>query len=139
MSYKLLNFFQLNNFDDFRHKKNLERRKKKPGVYDDDADFDPLLDEKKQILSKYDEEIEGEREDSFAIGEEMTEAERLKKRMAVKKRLMAQKSLVDLNSEIRLASDYFTEEEINAKFRKPGKVRYLIFIHYFNNNYISPG
>lgn len=107
---------------DFRHKKNLERRKKKPGVYDDDADFDPLLDEKKQILSKYDEEIEGEREDSFAIGEELTEAERVKKRMAVKKRLMAQKSLVDCNSEIRLASDYFTEEEIHAKFRKPGKV-----------------
>jgi len=35
-------------------------------VYDDDLDADNI--EKKSVLSKYDEEIDGEKEDSFALG-----------------------------------------------------------------------
>lgn len=50
----------------FRYKKNIERKKQKPGHDPYDADDDPLAE--RDVLSKYNEEIDGEKVESFAIG-----------------------------------------------------------------------
>lgn len=50
---------------------NIDRRKRKPGynAYDDSADLEEeLLEDKKKVLTKYDEEIDGEKKASFKLG-----------------------------------------------------------------------
>lgn len=102
-------------------KLNLKNKKKGPGykAYDD---FDEETGEFKMrtVLDKYDEEIEGQKKDSFRIstdGTADTEGENeMEKIRAILKSQQVSLATVDM----KLARDYFTSEEM-VSFKKPGK------------------
>ncbi|KAJ8687858.1 hypothetical protein QAD02_023653 [Eretmocerus hayati] len=111
----------VNMIDDERYKKNILIRSKKPG-YDpyDESNFDENGLPINKILEKYDEEIDGEKRESFAIG--LVDAKKLKQQKAalVKDRL-ANKRLESLElPEPKLASEYYNPEEM-VKFKKTKK------------------
>jgi U4/U6.U5 tri-snRNP-associated protein 1 len=86
-------------------------------VYREDDEFE----DKPSVLSKYDEEIQGEKTSSFALGEELSEAARRRNLQAVREKLQG-KTLVSLDLPTpQLAAEYYTEEEMSVKFRKPKK------------------
>lgn len=101
---------------------NIEKKKLKPSlhgydVYREDDEFE----DKPSILSKYDEEIQGEKTSSFALGEEMSEAAKRRNLQAVREKLHG-KTLVSLDLPTpQLAAEYYTEEEMSVKFKKPKK------------------
>ncbi|XP_069695557.1 U4/U6.U5 tri-snRNP-associated protein 1 isoform X5 [Periplaneta americana] len=112
----------VNMLDDERYNKNTEKKKLKPNLhgYDVYSEEDDL-ENKSSVLSKYDEEIEGEKKTSFALGEEISEAVRKRNLQAVREKLHG-KTLVSLDLPApQLASEYYTEEEISVKFKKPKK------------------
>ncbi|XP_015599147.1 U4/U6.U5 tri-snRNP-associated protein 1 [Cephus cinctus] len=111
----------VNMIDEERYKRSNLNKSKKPGydAYDDD-NFDEYGFPKNKVLEKYDEEIEGQKKESFALG--IDDAKERKQRQAemVKNRL-ASKRLESLKlSEPKLASEYYNEEEL-AKFKKTKK------------------
>lgn len=111
----------VNMVDNERYKKNVEIKSKKPGydAYDED-NYDEFGFPRSTVLQKYDEEIDGAKKESFAIG--LTNPAEVKRRQAelVKQRL-ANKRIETLEMpELRLASDYYNEEEL-TKFKKPKK------------------
>ncbi|XP_060803820.1 U4/U6.U5 tri-snRNP-associated protein 1 [Amyelois transitella] len=126
----------VNIVDDEKYKKNIEDRKKaKAGyqAYDDEADLEAAaLGYSRPVLAKYDEEIQpgdASKKKGFRIGDEdALEAERFKE-MLRRERMQGgiEKRLESLQMpELRLASDYMNEAEIQAKFKKPkrkGKLR----------------
>ncbi|XP_024605186.1 U4/U6.U5 tri-snRNP-associated protein 1 [Neophocaena asiaeorientalis asiaeorientalis] len=106
--------------DKERAEKNVELRKKKPGYlpYAEDESVDDLAQQKpRSVLSKYDEELEGERLQSFRL-EQGGVADGLREReleeIRAKLRLQAQ-SLSAAGP--RLASEYLTPEEM-VTFKK---------------------
>ncbi|CAH0386369.1 unnamed protein product [Bemisia tabaci] len=112
----------VNLVDEERYQKNIFNKKQKPHQFGynayDDGEEDVEMSEN-QVLSKYDEEIGGEKKKSFVIGDE-TKLER--KKMQVKEKLMAGKRLESLGTlSLNLASDYYTEQEMKVKFKKPKK------------------
>jgi len=112
----------VNMVDDERYKKNIEKKKQKPDLhgYDVYREGDEFED-RPTVLSKYDEEIEGEKVSSFSLGEEMSEAAQQKKLLAVREKLHG-KTLVSLDLPApQLAAEYYTEEEMSVKFKKPKK------------------
>lgn len=79
------------------------------------------FDDKPSVLSKYDEEIEGEKTSGFALGEEVSEAARRRNLQVVREKLHG-KTLVSLDVPApQLAAEYYTEEEMSVKFKKPKK------------------
>lgn len=107
--------------DEERYQRNILNKTKKPGydAYDDD-NFDEFGISKKTILEKYDEEIEGEKKDSFVLGINNIKDTKQNKLDYVKQRL-ANKRLESLQlAEPKLASEYYNEQEL-AKFKKPKK------------------
>ncbi|CAL7947290.1 unnamed protein product [Xylocopa violacea] len=107
--------------DEERYQRNIINKTKKPG-YDayDDNNFDELGLPKKTILNKYDEEIEGEKKDTFVLGTNNFKEMKQSKLDYVKQRL-ANKRLESLQlAEPKLASEYYNDEEL-AKFKKPKK------------------
>jgi U4/U6.U5 tri-snRNP-associated protein 1 len=101
---------------------NIEKKKQKPNLhgYDVYGEGDNLED-RPSVLSKYDEEIQGEKVSSFTLGEEMSEVAQRKKLQAVREKLQG-KTLVSLDVPVpQLASEYYTEEEMSVKFKKPKK------------------
>ncbi|KDR24200.1 hypothetical protein L798_07607, partial [Zootermopsis nevadensis] len=112
----------VNMIDDERYKKNIEKKKLKTNVHGYDVHKeDDELEDKPSVLSKYDAEIEGEKTSSFALGEEMSEAARRQNLQVVRLKLQG-KTLVSLDLPApRLASEYYTEEEMSVKFKKPKK------------------
>ncbi|XP_047548334.1 U4/U6.U5 tri-snRNP-associated protein 1 isoform X2 [Lutra lutra] len=105
----------VNLLDKERAEKNVELRKKKPDYlpYAEDESVDDLAQQKpRSILSKYDEELEGERPHSFRLEQGGT-ADGLREReleeIRAKLRLQAQ-SLSTVGP--RLASEYLTPEEM---------------------------
>ncbi|XP_043788374.1 U4/U6.U5 tri-snRNP-associated protein 1 [Apis laboriosa] len=107
--------------DEERYQRNILNRSKKPGydAYDDD-NFDEFGFPKKTILEKYDEEIEGEKKETFTLGINNIKDVKQNKLDYVKQRL-ANKRIESLHSaEPKLASEYYNEEEL-AKFKKPKK------------------
>lgn len=106
--------------DDERYKKNVLIRSKKPGY---DA-YDETVDEYglpvKKMLEKYDEEIDGEKHQSFAIG--CVDPQELKERKAAMvKAKLANKKLESLVlPELTIAREYYSQEELVA-FKKPKK------------------
>ncbi|XP_072379516.1 U4/U6.U5 tri-snRNP-associated protein 1 [Diabrotica undecimpunctata] len=112
----------VNMIDDERYKKNIENKKKKT-VYNpyEDPEFDELGNyREKSLLSKYDEEIDGAKKDTFKIGYDNAVERKLQAVQSVKAKL-AQKKLESLdNTQLKIASDYYNEEEL-AKFKKPKK------------------
>ncbi|XP_010836142.1 PREDICTED: U4/U6.U5 tri-snRNP-associated protein 1 [Bison bison bison] len=110
----------VNLLDKERAEKNVELRKKKPDYlpYVEDESVDDLAQHKpRSILSKYDEELEGERPQSFRL-EQGGVADGLREReleeIRAKLRLQAQ-SLSTVGP--RLASEYLTPEEM-VTFKK---------------------
>ncbi|KAI5633167.1 SART-1 family domain-containing protein [Phthorimaea operculella] len=121
----------VNMVDDERYKKKvLDARKARAGyqAYDDEADIEAAaLGYQKPILSKYDEEIDKEKAEKnkgFVIGDEAAiEAKRFRDMMR-QERLQGgvEKRLESLRMpELRIASEYLDEAEINTKFKKPKK------------------
>lgn len=107
--------------DEERYQRNILNKSKKPGydAYDDD-NFDEFGFPKKTILEKYDEEIEGEKKETFTLGINNIKDVKQNKLDYVKQRL-ANKRIESLHSaEPKLASEYYNEEEL-AKFKKPKK------------------
>ncbi|PBC31912.1 U4/U6.U5 tri-snRNP-associated protein 1 isoform X1 [Apis cerana] len=111
----------INITDEERYQRNILNKSKKPGydAYDDD-NFDEFGFPKKTILEKYDEEIEGEKKETFTLGINNIKDVKQNKLDYVKQRL-ANKRIESLHSaEPKLASEYYNEEEL-AKFKKPKK------------------
>ncbi|XP_063362502.1 U4/U6.U5 tri-snRNP-associated protein 1 [Cydia amplana] len=126
----------VNIVDDERYKKNIESRKKaKTGyqAYDDEADLEAAaLGYQKPVLSKYDEELDkeaAEKSRGFVLGDHAgIEAQRFRDMMRQERlRGGPDKRLETLKlPELKLASDYLSEAELNAKFKKTkrrGKIR----------------
>ncbi|XP_063395589.1 U4/U6.U5 tri-snRNP-associated protein 1 [Cydia fagiglandana] len=126
----------VNIVDDERYKKNIESRKKaKTGyqAYDDEADLEAAaLGYQKPVLSKYDEELDkeaAEKRRGFVLGDHAgIEAQRFRDMMRQERmRGGPDKRLETLKlPELKLASDYLSEAELNAKFKKTkrrGKIR----------------
>lgn len=67
----------------------------------------------------------------FILGEESSQLEDVKRKLAVRNKLLQKGEYVSLNTSVlKLANDYYTETELNNKFKKT-KVR-------VRNNYIFP-
>ena len=115
--------------DDERYKKSVVNKTKKPGydAYDED-NFDEFGMSKGKILDKYDEEIDGEKKDSFSLGIDNAK-ELLKNRTAMIKNRLANKKLESLKlPEPKLASEYYNDAEL-VKFKKPKKMRKIMRKH----------
>ena len=119
----------VNMIDDEKVEKNKESIKKAKTGYNpyDQEEIDEETGElrRKNMLDKYDEEIDGEQKKSFVIGNQGFFSEDQQKEMQkakIREKLMAKKaSVVSLETpELKVASDYYTEEEV-VKFKKPKK------------------
>lgn len=111
----------VNLLDEERYSRSNLNKSKKPG-YDayDEENFDEFGFPKKTVLDKYDEEIDGQKKESFAIGYDNAKERKQRQTEIVKNRL-ANKKLETLRlPELKLASEYYNDEEL-AKFKKPKK------------------
>ncbi|VDP79044.1 unnamed protein product [Echinostoma caproni] len=114
----------VNLVDEEKAELNRENLRKAAGLAGiaDQEDEDVLLGlRQKEILSKYDNEINGVRKDEFTLGETGVynpETERMLRQLQEEMRAGKQ-SLPD--TELRVASEYYTEEELKAKFKKRKK------------------
>ncbi|XP_070807435.1 U4/U6.U5 tri-snRNP-associated protein 1 [Pituophis catenifer annectens] len=110
----------VNMVDKEKAKKNVELRKKKPEYkpYEEEESVDDMVVFKhKGVLSKYDEEIEGERKKSFkldAVG--MADGSRERELQNIRDSLQSRAQSLDLPS-VHLASEYYTPEEMTT-FKK---------------------
>jgi U4/U6.U5 tri-snRNP-associated protein 1 len=102
-------------------KKNLELKKKKPG-YNPYADAEALhTGEKRGVLSKYDEEIEGPVKVGFVLGEEESgegQSEEAR-RMQISNDMKANAVTLEYEK-MQEVKDYYTQEEV-VSFMKPKK------------------
>lgn len=71
------------------------------------------------LLSKYDEEIDGEKKSSFNIGDDSLKQLQKRKLLEVKEKLKG-KLVYSLETPSQIASNYYTQEEL-VKFNKPKK------------------
>ncbi|UYV72976.1 SART1 [Cordylochernes scorpioides] len=116
----------VNIVDNLKAIQNVENKKARPGYQ---AYQEPEFDEfgilkKRNILSKYDEEIEGKKQDTFKLGEDTAAREELEREM-VRARLQQQagKILVPLQaSSMKPLAEYYTSEEM-VQFKKIKKKR----------------
>ncbi|KAJ8920239.1 hypothetical protein NQ315_011900 [Exocentrus adspersus] len=111
----------VNMLDDERYKKSVENKKKKIlyNAYEDN-EFDEFGNPKeKSLLSQYDEEIDGVKRDSFKIGYNNV-VERKSVIHSVKEKLAKKKIESVAGIQLKLASEYYNEEEL-TKFKKPKK------------------
>ena len=125
----------VNVMDEEKAEKNVIDIKKAKQAYNkyDAEDVDDVTGEieKKNILYKYDEEIDGVQKKTFVIGKDgqfNQEEEDRKRREEIRKKLHGNRNVVSLNtSSLRLASDYLTQEEAAAstfkKIKKKKKVK----------------
>ncbi|KAI1298765.1 U4/U6.U5 tri-snRNP-associated protein 1 [Halotydeus destructor] len=99
---------------------NIENKKKGKNAYNPYDDGDE--GEGKNLLYKYDEEIEGRKRETFKIGTQETVREKLAK--LAEERKNSSKQIVSLESESGrvVAREYYTEEEM-MKFKKPKKLK----------------
>ncbi|XP_039215832.1 U4/U6.U5 tri-snRNP-associated protein 1 [Crotalus tigris] len=110
----------VNMVDREKAKKNVELRKKKPEYkpYEEEESVDDMVILKhKGVLSKYDEEIEGEKKKSFkldAVG--MADGSRERELQSIRDSLQTRAQSLDLPS-LHLASEYYTPEEMTT-FKK---------------------
>ncbi|KXJ28213.1 U4/U6.U5 tri-snRNP-associated protein 1 [Exaiptasia diaphana] len=111
------------NMGDFeKAKKNQDLRKKKSSYQPYDEVDENDMFKVKGVLDKYDEEIEGEKKKVFALGSggqfDTSREDDLEK---IKARLRNEMVSLEM-AQPRLASEYYTEEEM-LKFKKPKKKR----------------
>ena len=88
----------------------------------DEPEFDEFgILKKKNLLAKYDEEIDGMKKDSFQIGSSSIDRE--KEAELIREMLRQQAGKISLETpQFKVASEYYTEEEM-TKFKKPKKIR----------------
>uniref|UniRef100_A0A182K3N6 U4/U6.U5 tri-snRNP-associated protein 1 n=1 Tax=Anopheles christyi TaxID=43041 RepID=A0A182K3N6_9DIPT len=116
----------VNMIDDERYKRNVENRKANPQHYGYDVYCQDEVDEfgmpkQRDILGKYNEEIEGHRKSSFVIGSNAEQEAQEKRRLLEIKTKLEKKKLDSLETTpLTLVSDYFTETELSS-FKKPKK------------------
>ncbi|XP_071832994.1 U4/U6.U5 tri-snRNP-associated protein 1-like [Apostichopus japonicus] len=111
-----------NMLDFEKAKKNTELKKKMPGyvAYDDTEEDEFGVIRPKALLSKYDEEIDGERKKSFLLdkyGAVDTRADRMT--VNIKDSLKAQAISLETGP-LTLASEFYTSKEMDS-FKKPKK------------------
>uniref|UniRef100_A0A914X4B4 U4/U6.U5 tri-snRNP-associated protein 1 n=1 Tax=Plectus sambesii TaxID=2011161 RepID=A0A914X4B4_9BILA len=114
-----------NIIDDERARKNIELRKKKAhyNAYDDEEVDDFGMVKKKNMLDKYDEELDGAKMDTFRLDESGSmDIDKETQMIEIKRRLhAATKNEQSLEQpKFTLASEYYTSEEMTA-FKKPKK------------------
>ncbi|CAH1262958.1 SART1 [Branchiostoma lanceolatum] len=100
--------------------KNIEAKKKKPDYkpYDEGEEDEFGVFKPKELLDKYDEEIDGVKKSSFTLdarGDVDLESER--RLQAIREELRKQSQSLNLAAPT-LASEYFTQTEMDAKFQK---------------------
>ncbi|XP_049286790.1 U4/U6.U5 tri-snRNP-associated protein 1 [Anopheles funestus] len=116
----------VNMIDDERYKRNVENRKANPQHYGYDVYCQDDVDEfgmpkQREVLGKYNEEIEGQRKSSFVIGSNAEQEAQEKRRLLEIKTKLEKKKLDSLETTpLTLVSDYFTETELSS-FKKPKK------------------
>uniref|UniRef100_A0A182NT84 U4/U6.U5 tri-snRNP-associated protein 1 n=1 Tax=Anopheles dirus TaxID=7168 RepID=A0A182NT84_9DIPT len=117
----------VNMVDDERYKRNVENRKANPQHYGYDVYCQDDVDEfgmpkQREVLGKYNEEIEGgHRKSSFVIGTNAEREAAEKRRLLEIKTKLEKKKLDSLETTpLTLVSDYFTETELST-FKKPKK------------------
>lgn len=116
----------VNLIDEEKYEKNLRNKKLKPNTFGYNVFDDNEMDEfgnykKKEILSKYDEEIQGAKSTSFALGDDMVAERERRTAEAVRAKLHKKRAESLITPALQIASDYFTAEEIEVKFKKPKK------------------
>ncbi|XP_053211924.1 U4/U6.U5 tri-snRNP-associated protein 1-like [Panonychus citri] len=102
--------------------KNMENKLKKNEYRPyDEPEFDEFgILKKKNILGKYDEELNGVERETFQIGSSM---DREKEAELIREKLRQQAGVISLDTpSFKVASEYYTEEEL-VKFKKPKKIR----------------
>lgn len=110
----------VNMLDDERYKKNVENKKLNPHSYGYDV-YEEQYDEfgypiERDILGKYNDEIGKKTKKNFTIGESLVEEIEHKRKLLEIKTKLAGKKLETLeDAKITLASDTFSEAEIQAK------------------------
>ncbi|XP_055613149.1 U4/U6.U5 tri-snRNP-associated protein 1-like [Uranotaenia lowii] len=118
----------VNMMDDERYKRNIENKKQNPNnygydVYDQDDVDEFGMPKERNVLGKYDEDLDGrKKKSSFQLGSNAEhEAAEKRKQLEIRAKLQ-NKKLESLNTAgaLLLASDYLTETEM-ASFKKPKK------------------
>jgi U4/U6.U5 tri-snRNP-associated protein 1 len=112
----------VNMVDDEKYRKNLENKKKKI-VYNayEDQEFDDLGNPKeKSLLAQYDETIDGAKKDGFRIGYDNAIERKQALVQSIKEKLAKKRIETIEQKDLRLASEYYNEEEL-LKFKKPKK------------------
>uniref|UniRef100_A0A8C6T3F6 Spliceosome associated factor 1, recruiter of U4/U6.U5 tri-snRNP n=1 Tax=Neogobius melanostomus TaxID=47308 RepID=A0A8C6T3F6_9GOBI len=106
--------------------KNVELKKKKPDYkpYEEEENIDDMITFKSHsVLSKYDEEIEGEKKKSFRLGTlGFADGERERELQAMKETLRSQAQSLEMPS-LSLASEYYTEQEMVGFKKTKRRVR----------------
>lgn len=101
--------------DKEKAEKNVELRKKKPDYnpYDDEESVDDMVSFKQQsVLSKYDEEIDGEKKKSFRLSTGgVAHGEREKELQAMRATLQSQAQSLEMPA-LAIASEYYTPQEM---------------------------
>lgn len=107
----------VNMLDDERYKKNVQNKKQNPNHYGYDV-YEEQFDHfgnpiERNILSKYDEELEATAKKNFTIGEDLEDERSRKRRLMEIKSKLAGKRLESLDEPlIHLASDTYTIDEM---------------------------
>ncbi|XP_077182061.1 U4/U6.U5 tri-snRNP-associated protein 1 isoform X3 [Paroedura picta] len=111
----------VNIVDKEKAEKNVALRKKKPEYkpYEEEESADDVgMYKHKNILSKYDEEIEGEKKKSFKLDSVgMADGSWERELQQIRDSLRNQAQTLDMPN-VQLASEYFTPEEMNVTFKK---------------------
>ncbi|XP_057652687.1 U4/U6.U5 tri-snRNP-associated protein 1 isoform X2 [Diorhabda carinulata] len=112
----------VNMIDNERYKKNIENKKKKAEYNPyEDSEFDEYGNyQEKSLLSKYDEEIDGVKKDNFKIGFDNVIERKQQAALSIKAKLAKKRLESVADTGLKIASDYYNEEEL-AKFKKPKK------------------
>lgn len=115
----------VNMLDDEVAKKNTENKKKKFDYkpYDEAEEDEYGTLKEKEILSKYDEEIDGEKRKTFELGSGGKYANDEDRNMDLIRQQLRQQSHTLSIPSMTLASEYYTKDEANAKFNKVKKKR----------------
>lgn len=101
--------------------KNIENKTKRPEYRPyDEPEFDEFgILKPKSLLSKYDEELEGPKKESFKLG--VTATDRANELEMIRMKLKQEQGRISLEGpKPQLATEYYTEEEM-IKFKKPKK------------------
>ena len=118
----------VNVVDDERTKKSLQNIKDGKAGYNayGDEEVDELTGEtkKKNLLYQYNEEIDGVKKDGFTLeseGQYSEEQNRERELAKIRTKLKLQNAISLETPDMKIASDYYTEQEMTA-FKKPKKL-----------------